>query len=159
MITSRVVEVFVASMLVVFSSCSDFNDIISYESPMDSTASSPAARQIPGCIGEAKLGSGSDSCFTYVFEDTLFIRFCARANCCPDHDRFSFDQRTAEDTIYVMIADTARHGCRCMCMYVLAMEFAELERDSYVFHCTQMDSLLEILLYSIRVERARVQPD
>jgi hypothetical protein len=114
---------------------------------------SVVAFQVPGCGANLLKASASDSCFSYQFHDALIVDFCATANCCPDSNRFSFKQRVSHDTIMVTIADTAAHLCRCICPYVLHMEFRDLPGDSYIFFCTWDDYSDRLVFYSERVHR------
>jgi hypothetical protein len=111
--------------------------------------------QIPGCMSSqlGKASTSSDSCFTYLFHDALFIDFCAAGNCCPDSNRFAFKHEIRGDTIAVTIADTAVALCRCMCKYILHAEFHDLPRDQYVFVCKRADASSSILMYSATVYR------
>ena len=79
--------------------------------------------------------SGLDSVFTYSFTDTLLIDFSAIANCCPDSDRFEISQEIGTDTLIVSVADTALHLCRCVCPYMIEVEFVGLPNDHYVIRC------------------------
>jgi hypothetical protein len=111
--------------------------------------------QMPGCKS-GQLGKGShatDSCFTYQFTNALDVYFCASANCCPDSNRFSIRNEIRSDTIFVTIADTAAHLCRCNCTYMLHAEFHDLPKDRYVFLCSREDYSSLALLYSVTVQR------
>lgn len=112
-----------------------------------------SVHQIPGCAQGLLRTSSSDSCFEYQFRQTLQIKFCASANCCPDSNRFSIRQRISGDTIYVVIADTARPLCRCVCSYELLLSVDEPDRDEYVFFCTREDYSSRLVIYSERVRR------
>lgn len=111
------------------------------------------AFQVPGCQRQLGKSTASDSCFSYQFHDALIVDFCASANCCPDSNRFSFKRTVSHDTIMVTIADTAAHLCRCICRYVLHMEFHDLPGDNYVFFCTREDYSDRLVFYSERVHR------
>jgi hypothetical protein len=111
--------------------------------------------QMPGCKS-GQLGKGSlatDSCFTYQFTNALDVFFCASANCCPDSNRFSIRNEIRGDTIFVTIADTAAHLCRCNCTYMLHAEFHDLPKDRYVFFCSREDYSSLAVLYSVTVQR------
>jgi len=95
----------------------------------------------------------ADSCFSYDFHDALVVEFCALANCCPDTNRFAIAHSVQNDSIVVTIADTARHLCRCICTYVLHVEFSDLQEDSYQFVCRREDYSSQIVPYSQRVFR------
>jgi len=99
--------------------------------------------QIRGCqpSGRAKLSS-SDSCFSYQFNKDLVIDFCVTANCCPDSNRFSLSYGIRNDTITVVVVDTAAHLCRCICRYVIRGEFKDLPLDHYVFACNYDNKLV-----------------
>lgn len=111
--------------------------------------------QIPGCQSAqlAKSSASSDSCLTYLFQNTLYVDFCATGNCCPDSNRFAITHEIRGDTIAVTIADTAVSLCRCMCRYILHAEFHDLPRDQYVFVCKRADASSSILMYSATVYR------
>ena len=111
------------------------------------------AFQVRGCQPGLGKETSTDSCFSYQFHDALLVDFCASANCCPDSNRFSFKHAISHDTIRVTIADTAAHLCRCVCTYILHMEFRDLLGDSYVFFCTRQDYSDQVVLYSERVHR------
>jgi hypothetical protein len=114
---------------------------------------SASVHQIPGCVQSVLRTSSADSCFEYQFRQTLQIRFCASANCCPDSNRFAIRQRISGDTIYVVVADTARPLCRCSCSYELLLSIDEPDRDEYVFFCTREDYSSRLVIYSERVRR------
>ena len=137
--------VLVLSVLAVF--------MLGCEGSTEPDAPDVVAFQVPGCGANLLKASATDSCFSYQFHDALIVDFCATANCCPDSNRFSFNQRISHDTIMVTIADTAAHLCRCICTYVLHMEFRDLPGDSYVFFCTREDYSSRIVFYSERVRR------
>ena len=99
------------------------------------------AGQIAGCQSHLPKVGSADSCFSYEFHEALIVDFCAMANCCPDSNRFSFEHRIANDTIFVAVADTAAPLCNCFCRYVLHMEFRNLTGYSYIFFCTIEDSV------------------
>jgi hypothetical protein len=109
--------------------------------------------QVPGCMSAqpGKASASSDSCLTYLFQNTLFIDFCATGNCCPDSNRFEIKHEIRGDTIAVTIADTTVALCRCMCKYILHAEFYDLPRDQYVFLCKRADASSSILMYSATV--------
>jgi hypothetical protein len=111
------------------------------------------AFQAAGCHRQFFRGTANDSCFSYQFHAALVVEFCVLGNCCPDSDRFTFKHTISHDTIMVTIADTAAHLCRCVCPYVLHMEFRDLPGDSYVFYCSEGDSSDLVVLYSERVRR------
>jgi hypothetical protein len=112
-----------------------------------------SVHQIPGCAQGVPRSSPTDSCFEYQFGRTLQIRFCASANCCPDSNRFAIRQRISGDTIYVVIADTARPLCRCNCSYELLLSVDEPDRDEYTFFCTREDYSSRLVIYSEKVRR------
>ncbi|MGA9364887.1 MAG: hypothetical protein WBW16_11045 [Bacteroidota bacterium] len=127
--------------------------IATCEQSTDAPSPGVSAIQVPGCTGHFLKTTASDSCFSYQFHDALVVDFCAGANCCPDSNRFSFRHRVSNDTIMVTIADTAAHLCRCICNYVLHMEFRDLPSDNYVFFCTRQDYSDRVVFYSERVQR------
>jgi hypothetical protein len=100
-------------------------------------------RQISGCGGHelAKAAVG-DSCFSYQFTQNLTADFCVWANCCPDSQRFELAHEIRNDTIFVAVADTAAHLCRCICKYAIHAEFTNLPRDRYVFWCHYDDAMV-----------------
>ena len=114
---------------------------------------SVVAYQVPGCASQLGTRGASDSCFSYQFRDALLIDFCATANCCPDSNRFSIEHRISNDSILVTIADTAAQLCRCICPYVLHVEFHDLPADSYMLVCERRDYSSNILLYAQPVSR------
>ncbi len=93
--------------------------------------------QIRGCQhgGLAKLSS-SDSCFSYQFKKDLVMDFRVTANCCPDSNRFSLSYGIRNDTIAVVVVDTAANLCYCICRYFIRAEFRDLPLDRYIFSCT-----------------------
>jgi len=64
------------------------------------------------------------------------------ANCCPDSNRFSLSYGIRNDTITVVVVDTAAHLCRCICRYVIRGEFKDLPLDHYVFACNYDNKLV-----------------
>jgi hypothetical protein len=123
------------------------------EESTDTHSPDVSAFQVPGCGGHLLKVTATDSCFSYQFQDALVVDFCASANCCPDSNRFSFRHRISQDTIMVTIADAAASLCRCICNYVLHMEFRDLPGDNYVFFCTREDYSDRVVIYSERVHR------
>lgn len=117
--------------------------------------SSASIVQIPGCktTGLSKNSNQTDSCFTYQFHDVLIVDFCAAGNCCPDSNRFSIKDAISNDTITVVIADTAAHLCRCLCTYILHGEFFDLPFDNYLFLVKREDYSSQAILYSVNVRR------
>jgi hypothetical protein len=81
-----------------------------------------------------------DSVFTYLFDNNLLIDFSVTANCCPDSNRFSISQITGTDTIIISVADTAQNLCKCVCPYMIHVEFENLSKDHYVVRCRQSNS-------------------
>ena len=110
------------------------------------------AYQVPRC-GSGLGKVSADSCFSYRFGDVLIADFCASGNCCPDSNRFLIEAEVAHDTVFVTIADTARHLCRCTCSYLLHVELADLHLPSYVFVCQRQDYSSRYILYCERVYR------
>ena len=100
-------------------------------------------RQIPGCGGHglAKAAFG-DSCFSYQFTQNAAVDFCVYANCCPDSNRFSLSYEIRNDTLAVVVVDTAAHMCRCLCNYAIHAEFMNLPADRYVFYCRYSEELV-----------------
>lgn len=96
-----------------------------------------SAKQVGGCNSARGLAKTSpfDSCFTYSFDETLKIDFCVFGNCCPDSQRFTTNYTLSADTIFVEVADTAAHLCRCICNYTIRVELSGLQKDSYLFYC------------------------
>lgn len=93
--------------------------------------------QIAGCQhGGLAKSSLSDSCFSYQFQKDLVIDFCASANCCPDSNRFRLSYGIRNDTIAVVVADTAANLCYCICGYIIHAEFRDLPLDEYLFSCS-----------------------
>lgn len=109
--------------------------------------------QIPGCNGQFRKAASADSCFSYQFHEELIVDFCASGNCCPDSDRFSFEHAITNDTIIVTVADTAARACRCNCLYLLRVEFQNLQHSSYLLICKRQDNSSQVVLYSVRVYR------
>jgi len=118
--------------LIFFISCSD-----------DSPTNIPSEEikfvsyQVPGCNSSYSLEKSSleDSCFTYIFNDTLKVDFCVSGNCCPDHDRFVTNYDINSDTIFVTVVDIAPDLCHCICNYVIHIEIVGLPLNSYLFYC------------------------
>lgn len=127
--------------------------LIGCDNSTEPSAPTVSAFQVRGCLGTTSKGLFGDSCFVYRFRETLLVQFCATANCCPDSNRFAFRHSISHDTIFVTIADTAAHLCRCNCSYTLEMEIAGLDKDSYSFYCTREDYSSQLLLYLNRVQR------
>ncbi|MBM4168114.1 MAG: hypothetical protein FJ215_03005 [Ignavibacteria bacterium] len=111
------------------------------------------AYQIKGCRQQlGKRGEG-DSCFAYVFRESLVVDFCVTGNCCPDTNRFIITPSIALDTIEVTVVDTAQNLCRCVCPYLLHVEIHNLRGNSYFLRCIQLRDSVRVLLYSRRVVR------
>jgi hypothetical protein len=123
------------------------------EQSTDPRGADVTAFQVPGCGNHLGKTAVNDSCFSYQFHDALVVEFCMNANCCPDSNRFSFRHMVSHDTIMVSVSDTAAHLCRCICNYVLHMEFPGLPGDNYVFFCTRQDYSDRVVFYSERVRR------
>jgi hypothetical protein len=83
------------------------------------------------------LGKASalDSIFTYSFSSDLLIDFSVWSNCCPDSNRFIINQFSSADTLHVVVTDTARHLCYCICPYIIHAEFQNLPADHYIVRC------------------------
>ena len=92
--------------------------------------------QSSACLSYAFAKStGLDSVFTYFFSDSLLIDFSVISNCCPDSNRFAISQTIDADTLFILVADTARTLCKCICPYMIRMECANLPNDHYVVCC------------------------
>jgi hypothetical protein len=57
------------------------------------------------------------------------------------------------DTIRVIVADTAAHLCRCSCNYMLHAELYDLPLDGYTLICERQDYSSKAILYSTYVHR------
>ncbi len=114
------------------------------------------AYQVPGCRGSAGKVPSADSCFSYRFDEILFVDLCARGNCCPDSNRFLIRTAVRQDTIVATVADTAAQSCRCMCEYSLHFELTDLPFPSYLFICMQGGDSGKDTLYTERVYRHRI---
>lgn len=106
--------------------------------------------QVPGCFSKPAV---SDSCFSYVFSNKLYVEFCVYGNCCPDSNRFIFAQYVIGDTINLTVKDIEQKLCRCVCLYTLHSETTNLVLNSYQYCIYQEDIRPENLLYSERVFR------
>jgi hypothetical protein len=96
--------------------------------------------QVGGCQSHvADEVSQIDSCFTYQFIEKLDVDFCMPANCCPDSNRFAFSYSVKNDTIFMVVTDTAERNCYCFCSYTIHAEFENLPLTRYVFYCTRPD--------------------
>ena len=95
------------------------------------------ANQVPGCLHESYLAkvSNNDSCFDYIFRDTLKIDFCVSGNCCPDSQRFLTKFNIKADTLFVSVLDTAQNLCYCICNYKIHLEISGLSENQYLFYC------------------------
>jgi len=92
--------------------------------------------QIAGCTGSGLLKVVSeDSCFTYLFQDTLELEFCVVGNCCPDSLRFISTINVNFDTIFASVVDTAANLCDCVCIYKVHLEISGLSEERYLFYC------------------------
>ena len=96
-----------------------------------------ASNQIPGCLRDSSLVkvSNIDSCFDYIFTDTLKIDFCVSGNCCPDSQRFLTEYKLKSDTLFVSVIDTAKNLCDCICNYKIHLEISGLSENQYLFYC------------------------
>jgi hypothetical protein len=114
------------------------------------------AYQVPGCTGGLGKAAAGDSCFSYRFENVLYVDFCAWGNCCPDSNRFAIESEVQHDTIFITVADTAAPLCRCMCIYVLHVELNDLPFPSYMFVCRRQDYSSRYIIYAERVFRKQI---
>ena len=87
------------------------------------------------CLTGLPKRGPADSVFVYTFTDTLSIDFSVEANCCPDSGRFVVSNRAGNDTLFITIVDTAEYVCRCICLYFIHAEIANLTGDHYVVKC------------------------
>jgi len=106
--------------------------------------------QEPGCMNKTSL---ADSCFDYTFTDKLIVEFCVSGNCCPDSNRFIFQQVIIQDTINLTVTDIEERLCRCICNYILHSENTELPLNSYQYNIFLKESTGDTLIYSQRVYR------
>ena len=98
--------------------------------------------QVPGCNNSGLDKTlYNDTCFVYRFDEKLSIDCCVNANCCPDSNRFDILQQIYGDTIVVTVADTAAHLCKCMCNYIVRLEWENLPKNAYTFICYAEDGL------------------
>ncbi len=120
------------SLLIFISSCSNSTQTKIQEKQIEFFSN-----QIPGCFLDSSLAkvSNNDSCFDYIFTDTLKIDFCVSGNCCPDSQRFFSEIYIKSDTIFVSVVDTAENLCYCICKYKIHLEISGLSEDQYVFYC------------------------
>ena len=101
-------------------------------------------------------GSALDSLFTYSFTNDLLIDFSVWSNCCPDSNRFTFLQFSSADTLHIVVTDTARHLCHCICPYVTHAEFQNLSADHYIVRCViQTPSGSPELVHLVHVSRKK----
>lgn len=113
-----------ASAILLLSFCNDKST-----QPQESVS----LNQIPGCQHlRLNKSESSDSCFTYTFKKDLVLDFCASGNCCPDKNRFDLSSKIFNDTIQIVVKDTAQNLCKCNCNYIIHGEFKELPADRYV---------------------------
>ena len=64
-------------------------------------------------------------------DDVLRIEFSVGANCCPSENRFAVDSWGSADSLVIAVADTAPDECRCMCPYLITVEYLNLSADTY----------------------------
>ncbi len=94
-----------------------------------------------GSLGLSK-GTVLDSIFTYTFTSTLVLDFSDWANCCAE---LVVGYAIAADTITILVADTARNHCRCICRHMIHVELAGLQRDHYVVLCKSGNEVLHLV--------------
>lgn len=116
-------------------------------------ATTMVAKQVGGCGGALGKSAAGDSCISYIFKDILQVDFCMAGNCCPDSDRFSFTHKVSQDTILIVVSDTAAHLCRCSCAYLLHAEVYNLDRNEYVLICARTDYSSRYIFYSQHIQR------
>ena len=99
--------------------------------------------QISGCANKG-LGKTAliDSGFSYRFDKNLIVDFSVTANCCPDSNRFNLFYEVSNNTITVIVDDTAAHLCKCVCPYIIHAEFYDLPLQKYVFICNYEDKIV-----------------
>lgn len=118
------------------------------------------------CTGNVLLQrTNNDSSFTYSFTDKLMIDFSVIANCCPDSNRFIVSNTFRDDTLLIMIVDTAEYVCRCLCPYFIHAEYENLLNEHYVVRCVfknlaapylNRDPLHLVNVYRTRYSHGRV---
>jgi hypothetical protein len=96
------------------------------------------------CLGSAlKLSSADknffkifsdDTSFSYTFTDTLIVNFWAIADCSSKSNLFSLTYSIRNDTIFVVVVDTAKSNANCDCKYPIQAEFVNLPLNHYVFY-------------------------
>jgi len=80
----------------------------------------------------------------YSFSDDLQIEFTVLANCCPDSNRFKITSWSESNHLYVAVADTAPSLCRCVCPYVVSVQFLDLPEDGYFIEAVPSDDGQEL---------------
>ena len=113
------------------SSGTDASNGPSFTYRTSSCISSAYAKSLPG----ARAAAVSDSIFTYSFTQNLVLDFSATGNCCPDSNRFTVSQEVRGDTLLVTVVDTARNLCKCMCLYLIDVQWIDLPLNRYVVRC------------------------
>ncbi len=106
------------------------------------------------CRGSAlSKSSATDSCFSYIFTNTLTIDFCVIGNCCPDSNRFTSSYSVTDSEIVIRIKDIAPNLCKCICKYIIHAEITELRNDRYTVKCIQKFTDHEEQLYIKTITR------
>ena len=82
-----------------------------------------------------RSATSEDSCFFSQFKQDILIDFCVTANCCPDTSRFQTSSAVSNDTIFIVVADTAANRCLCDCPYRIHAEFRKPLLSRYVVVC------------------------
>jgi len=99
--------------------------------------------QISGCANKGLAKAAlTDSGFSYKFNQTLTVDFYVVANCCPDSNRFNLFYEINNNTITVIVNDTAANLCKCVCPYIIHAEFFDLPLQKYVFICNYGDKIV-----------------
>ena len=113
-------------------------EIVNNQSPLFSYSSSKCVSYTLNRIDPYALNRDEpyDSSFSYTFTDKLIVDFSVPANCCPDSNRFIVSNTFNNDTLLIMVVDTAEYVCKCICTYLIRAVYENLTNDHYIVRCT-----------------------
>ncbi len=119
---NRIVKIIFCSAPILFYSCEE------QSTAPDDPSSIPMVAQV-------YPGAPHDSLFVYAFTNTLDAYFSTTAKCGADSTRYEIDYELHQDTIIVSVTDTSHANCRCICSYLINVQFIGLYRSHYVVRC------------------------
>jgi hypothetical protein len=88
------------------------------------------------------LKTNQNSKLSYSFsDDSILIKVFLATNCCPDKNRFVTSASIYNDSLHLIVNDTAQGLCDCICNYEIQTIVKAFNFDTLRFTCEYEDTL------------------